>query len=184
MEIYLSRHTPVDCHPELCYGHTDVPLKENYLEDFKAIKSLLPSSFDQIYSSPSKRCVQLARFINPKIQQDEALRELNFGDWENKLWTAIPYEESANWMNNYVSVAPPNGESLLSMFHRVTQFIDQLRTAPYQRTLIVTHAGVIRCILGYILQTPLNSLFKIQVRYGKIYHLNIDPKPELDWIEF
>lgn len=182
MQLYVVRHTKVDTSSGLCYGHFDVPLASHYLQDFKQLKQQLPADFDQVYTSPSMRCEKLARYIRSDFQTKDALRELHFGDWEGQKWADIPFEESKAWMEDFVRIAPPNGESLREMFLRINQFIDQLRQESHERVLLVTHAGVIRCLMAYFLEFPLNNLFKIQVDYNEVYRFNLADKRHLDQV--
>lgn len=182
MQLYVIRHTKVNTPSGLCYGHSEVPLAEDYQLDFNAFKALLPKEFDQVISSPSLRCQELAADLHADYQTNDALRELHFGDWEGLNWADISYEDSKAWLKDYVTVAPPHGESLRAMFLRINQFIDQLRNEKQESVLLVTHAGVIRCLLAYFLEFPLNNLFKLQVSYGEIYQFKLAEKRALDQV--
>lgn len=166
MEIHLIRHTAVDNPENLCYGFAEIPLRENYLEDFQNIN--LDNDFDLVISSPSKRCRLLADYFKFSYKTDERLREMNFGKWELKKWTAIPEEEIAPWYKDFVNVKTAGGENLLEMQTRVLSFWNELvQKKGVNKVLIVTHAGVIRLILQAVLQFPLENMFNIQIDYGK-----------------
>lgn len=166
MEIHLIRHTEVENPERVCYGFAEIPLRQNYHEDFKSIS--LEKNYDKIISSPSQRCQLLARYFELNYQTEERLREMNFGDWEMKRWTEIPSEEIDPWYLDFVNIPAKNGESLLEMQKRVLSFWNELLNEKDLSTvLIVSHAGVIRLILQSILQFPLENMFSIQVDYGK-----------------
>ncbi|NJL77227.1 MAG: hypothetical protein HC892_21620 [Saprospiraceae bacterium] len=38
-----------------------------------------------------------------------------------------------------------------------------------RKVLIITHAGVIRCLWAYLLDIPLQNIFKIPVGYNEIF---------------
>ncbi|WP_168186912.1 alpha-ribazole phosphatase [Elizabethkingia sp. JS20170427COW] len=183
MQVYLVRHTEVEVPVGLCYGWHEVELKADYLKHFKKLKRQLPNNLEIIFTSPSTRCTKLARFIGNNIHQIPELRELNFGDWEGKLWQDIPESESKKWADNYITAPTPHGESTLDMYHRVTAFIDELRQQNHDNVVIVTHAGVIRCIMSYLLEIPLKNLFKIKIGHNKVYPLHLDIHDEYDSFE-
>lgn len=90
MEIYLVRHTETICEKGVCYGQSDVGLAEPFDSVFENIVSQLPSEAI-IFSSPLKRCVILAEYIQNTIktisfEKEDRLMEMNFGDWEMKNW--------------------------------------------------------------------------------------------------
>jgi len=166
MEIHLIRHTAVDNPSGLCYGFAEMPLKENYIEDFKNLE--LERDFDRIISSPSQRCTLLAEYLQMNYITDERLREMNFGTWEMKPWTEIPEEEINPWYEDFIHVKAPDGENLLEMQSRVINFWNELTAVEDRdKILLITHAGAIRLILQAVLQFPLENMFTLQVGYGK-----------------
>ncbi|APA00151.1 alpha-ribazole phosphatase [Flavobacterium commune] len=173
MEVYLVRHTETVCEKGICYGQTDVALKEPYLEQFEYIKSQIPVDAI-VYSSPLLRCVQLANYLAPSIITDSRLMEMHFGDWEMKKWDAIPEADFTPWMTDFVNVAVPNGESFVDLHHRVSDFL----TADFIKNtskpiVLVTHAGVIRSILCTISNLPLKDAFTNKVDFGDVIKLEL-----------
>src|SRR5829696_6393524 len=73
---------------------------------------------------------------------------LQIGHWEGKTWEDIEPGELNPWMEDYVNVCPPGGESLLQMKERVLSFWKDVQQRPYQRVALVTHGGVIRLLLA------------------------------------
>lgn len=166
MEIHLIRHTAVENPENRCYGFAEMPLRKNYLEDFKSLN--LDGEFDMVISSPAERCRLLAEYFNWSYRTDERLREMNFGNWELKKWTEIPEEEIKPWYEDFINVKASGGENLLEMQVRVLSFWNELiEEKNANKVLIVTHAGVIRLILQSILQFPLENMFNIQIDYGR-----------------
>jgi len=166
MEIHLIRHTAVNNPDNLCYGFAKMPLRKNYIEDFELIE--IEKDFDLIISSPSERCQLLTQYFQFNYQIDERIKEMNFGDWEMKKWTEIPEEEINPWYEDFINVKATNGENLLEMQTRVSEFWNELLSKKdINKILIVTHAGVIRLILQSILKFPLENMFNLQIDYGK-----------------
>ncbi|RVT76615.1 alpha-ribazole phosphatase [Flavobacterium sufflavum] len=173
MEVYLVRHTETVCEKGICYGQTDVTLKEPYLEQFESIKSQIPSDA-VVYSSPLSRCVQLANYLAPSIITDSRLMEMHFGDWEMKKWDDIPEADFTPWMTDFVNVAVPNGESFVELHHRVTDFLATLISENNSKKIaIVTHAGVIRSILCANSNTPLKDAFTNKVDFGAVIKIEL-----------
>lgn len=173
MEIHLIRHTAVENPENLCYGFAEMPLREEYQEDFKAIN--LDTDFDYIVSSPAQRCCILAEHFQFKYSTDERLREMNFGSWELKKWIDIPEQEIQPWYQDFITVNASGGESLLEMQVRVQSFWNELiEQKNIHKTLIIAHAGVIRLILQEVLQFPLENMFNIQIDYGKKVILRVN----------
>lgn len=173
MQVFVVRHTEVDIPKGLCYGHLDVPLKPDFLQHFEYLKSQLPTDFDVVFTSPSKRCLDLANFLSSEIIEVDALKEMNFGDWEGELWQNIPENESEYWTNDIVNSKTPNGESLKDMSVRIHNFIDELRKRNLDKVLLVTHSGVIRVLFSLILNIPLADIFKLKIGFNKVYQFEV-----------
>jgi len=167
MEIYVSRHTKVDVLDNICYGQSDVPLLNSFETEVLALQKKIPLTFDRVISSPLSRCRLLAEQFSEAPLLEKDLLEMNFGDWELQSWNSIDPTALQIWMNDFVNNKTPNGENMLELYQRVTQFMDHLRTERYQRVLLVAHAGVIRCLWAYLLGIPLQNAFKIAVKYGQ-----------------
>lgn len=183
MEIYALRHTRVNVEQGSCYGQSDVALSDDYLQHLADVKAKLPADFEKVYSSPLKRCTLLAQHItNTEIEYDSDLMEMNFGDWENQLWDNIDYNSLNEWMNDFVYTKTPNGESLELLYNRVNTFVERLRNQPHKKIAVITHAGVIRCLWAYLLDIPLQNIFKIPVNYGEGLIFKLGETKELDQI--
>jgi alpha-ribazole phosphatase len=174
MEVHLLRHTKVSNINHLCYGQSDIPLADSFLQEVAIVKTSLDSNYDKVYASPLARCTALAVELGyHDHEQNDAVKEVNFGNWEGLAWNKIPSSELNIWMNDFVNIAPPQGETLKDMHQRVIKFIEQLRTMNYHKVLIITHSGVIRNIVGYVLGMPLENIFKIEIGYGSMIKVKL-----------
>jgi len=136
MEVYVIRHTPVAVAKGVCYGQSNVPLAASYLQDAEEIAQKLPSDFEAIYASPLLRCKDLAKALKfENIILENALMEMNFGDWENQKWDDLNSNELDKWMTDFVNVKTPNGESLKDLYQRIESFLEKLRQKPYKKVL-------------------------------------------------
>ena len=173
MEVYLVRHTETVCEKGICYGQSDVQILEPYLELFESIKNQIPTDA-VVYSSPLFRCTELAKYLSNKIITDTRLMEMNFGDWEMKNWDVIPPDDFAPWMNDFVNVAVPNGESFVELYNRVNDFLEkELQNHTSKPIVIVAHAGVIRSILCKISNLPLKEAFNNKVGFGDVIKVEL-----------
>ena len=155
------------------YGHMDIPLAESFAEEKEAILKQIPLTFDAVYSSPSFRCTHLAAAISPEFRPDEALRELNFGDWEGMTWDAIDRQECDAWMDDFVHLSPPNGETMLEMEQRIMKFWEELLKQPFENVAVVTHGGVIRIILAHYRSIALKDSFTIEIGIGEVFKVSV-----------
>lgn len=145
--IWMVRHGPT--HRDGLIGWTDAPAD---LSDSAAIARLdahLPQDAI-IISSPLIRCVSTADAIQSKrtrLPHDPDLRELHFGDWEDRTFADVsktdPKLSMAYWSDPGPH-APPNGESWDTAATRVSRGIDALVVAhPDQDIIVVAHFGAI-----------------------------------------
>jgi alpha-ribazole phosphatase len=174
MEVCIIRHTPVATGKDVCYGQYNVPLSASFLHDAQLVKQQLANNFDAIYCSPLQRCKDLATALKfDNVVHVDALQEINFGDWENVKWKDIDQDALNNWMMDFVNVKTPNGENLQQLYDRVKLFFDYLRKLNHKKVLIITHAGVIRCVWSYLLDIPLNNIFKLPVGHNELFICNL-----------
>ncbi len=172
MEIYLIRHTTPKVEKGICYGQTDLDLAESYSEEFNTIHETLPKGNYKVYSSPLKRCDVLAKTYSDTITYDDRLKELNFGDWEMQPWDNIPKQDIEPWMEDFVNIIVPNGESYTQLSKRVNDFFSSLiEKNEHQNSIITTHSGVIRAYLAKLLGIPLKDSFNMTINYGDVFKL-------------
>lgn len=176
MEIYLIRHTAVAVEQGICYGQKDVDLAVTYAEELETVKKNLDGvEFDQIYTSPLTRAKRLANDIYPeKGIEDKRLMELNFGDWEGKIWDEIKDPYLAKWMEDFVNLKCSNGESFVMLRDRVLDFWNEIKSKDYNKVAIFTHGGVIRTIQAIEKNIKLEDSFNIPTpAFGEISILSI-----------
>lgn len=177
MEIYLVRHTAPDVAKGICYGQADIDVKETFVAEAACIQKFLPENSGTVFSSPLQRCKKLATHLFPThhIHLHDDLMEINCGQWELKAWDSIAREEIDPWMNGFVTVRIPGGESYEDLYQRVKNvFIDiHHKAGP---VVIVAHGGVIRSILSYITNTALKDSFStFSLHYGCVIKITATP---------
>jgi alpha-ribazole phosphatase len=182
MDLHIIRHTRLAIDGGRCYGQSEVALADSFDAERTALAAQLQMPVEVVYSSPSQRCTQLAQHFGDAVHCDERLQEYHFGDWEMMRWDDIDKATLDAWMRDFVNLNPPGGENLVQMYARVSAFLEHLRQLDHQRCLLVTHAGVIRCIWAYLLNIPLGEIFKLGVGYGDILHCKLAADPQQDVI--
>ena len=177
MEIYLIRHTAPLIERGICYGHTDLPLASSFPEEWEALSDKIPAEFDAVYTSPAKRCIQLARRLKaPHRETRPCLWELNFGDWEMKRWDEISREAIDLWMKDIFNTRVPRGESYSELSRRVNAFWTDLQATSFNRIAVVAHAGSIRAIVAHAIGLAPENAFNLHLDYGKVSLIEISGK--------
>ena len=176
MTIYLIRHTEVAVGRSICYGGSDVALADNYPDQLARIQTNLPNPPDLVWSSPLSRCRRLAQDITPPgtaVWYDDRLREYHFGEWEMLPWANIPREALDGWMADFVTIAPPGGESFQALANRVGAFWQEqvvpLAAQEGTKTVyVVAHGGVIRTLLCLFLDLSLRNAYRLNLDYAAV----------------
>lgn len=181
MDLYLIRHPAVATAPGLCYGSSDVGLREAPAVGAALIAEKLAaltgktSDAMRIFTSPLARCATVARVLTAQPRVDARLAELDFGQWEGLSWDAIPREEIDAWAADVTHGRPHGGESVHLLAKRTASWLETLNTHAVNDAsrphIAMTHAGVIRVMTAQALQLPLLTCLNWPVDMTGICHL-------------
>lgn len=176
MEIIFIRHTSVDVPSGTCYGQTDVPLKPTFEQEaavtLKNLNAYAP--FDQVYTSPLSRCTKLATYCGyANAERDSRILELNFGDWEMQRFDEIKDPRLQEWFDDYLNIPATHGESFFMQYKRVADFLDELKTKPYQKVAVFAHGGVLICAQIYAGLLKIEDAFTSLTPYGGVVKIVI-----------
>lgn len=161
-------------------GSTDDALTATGFEQMRHATTRHPP-WDKIISSPLLRCSEYARQLSQQIssplETDHRLKEICFGEWEGNtaeaLLKKIPASIKQYW-EDPINNTPPGGETIQCFEKRANDFWQDLaKNHQEQHILVITHAGIIRMILHFILCTPLASLFNINVPHACMSRIHI-----------
>ena len=154
-ELIFIRHTSLSIPRGICYGHSNIDVSSNFNTEAEHLKSKLAHFVpDVVISSPLKRCVKLATYLfDNKPETKEKLKEVNYGDWEEKSWADIAVEGGNLWMYKNTLNSPPNGESFAALKRRVVEELQNILERSEENIAIVCHGGVIRSVLSYFKNT-------------------------------
>lgn len=157
---------------EIFRGSTDVELSELGWQQMQAaVKS---RSWDQIVSSPLKRCrlfaQELADQLNLPLVVDERWREFNFGIWEGRLREEVwkeSGEEVRQFFTDPTSFTPENGDTYASVCDRVDQaWCEMTEKYAQQKILLVTHGGIFRTLHAQLKSMPSWAFNSIEIPYA------------------
>jgi len=174
MLLRLLRHPATASSGEQCIGQTDVALSAEGLAAIERIaEEAARAKPGRILSGDLRRCRMLADAIAARLdicpERDAIWREVNFGAWENRTWDEIRSHDPhalAAWMDDFVTVAPPGGESFHQLQSRVVSALQKIDPKPLDSLLVVTHAGVIRAAVCAFSDLPLRRAFELEVAWG------------------
>lgn len=176
MDVYLIRHTAIDIEPGICYGQSDIDVADSFPEEVEKVRSKLPAKSEKLvfFSSPLQRCKKLASALtDQKIHLDDRLQELDFGDWELQKWDNLEGDRLQEWMDDFVNVSCPGGESYREMNERIIEWWDELIEKDFEQVAVVTHAGVIRSLLSHVLGISYKNGFRLAIDWGHISAISI-----------
>ena len=169
MQVFLIRHPRPIVGPGICYGRLDVDCHPaSAVAD--NLRPLLPSG-TPVFSSPLRRARQLAEALSPKFVVDDRLSEIDFGEWEGRRWDDIDRKQLDAWASDILGFTPPGGESVAALQRRALDFaasLEQLDVA------IVTHAGVMRALVGHWRRLPVAEWSQLAFEFGGLVRLEIE----------
>ncbi len=166
MDIHLIRHPRTIAPRGTCYGAADIAADPEILEaDAARIAPILPDNA-RFLSSPMTRAHTLAsRLAGRPVPTDPRLVEMDFGTWENRLWSDIPRTEIGAWAADTGGYTPPNGESVNTMATRVIGWWNSIEITDVP-LIVITHGGPLRVIAAHILGAPAANSIALDISWG------------------
>jgi alpha-ribazole phosphatase len=176
VRLWLIRHFEPDVVPGVCYGQTDLMLRDcietqsNRLAALRVQLSTLAPAQTVLFSSPLRRCADIAATLSDKVVVDDRLRELHFGEWEMQNWDAIGGARLDDWANDIAGFRPPGGETGYEVQQRALHWLQE--TATHRDTaIVVTHAGVMRALQAHQQRLPGARWLELRYDYGQLLTL-------------
>lgn len=162
MRLHLIRHPQPLIEAGICYGRLDCPAAGDVPAVADALRAGLPRDVP-VWTSPLRRCRELAACLAARPMIDDRLAEMHFGVWEGRRWDDIPRAELDAWAADVAGYAPPGGESARDLQRRALDFVASL-TVP--EAVVVTHAGVIRTLVAHWQGLPPERWTMLSFAYG------------------
>ena len=145
--IFLIRHGPT--HAKGMVGWSDLAADLSDIDGLARLEAALPKEA-VVISSDLSRAVTTADAIQAtrhRLPHDRDLREMNFGDWELKVFSEVEAESPERLRAFYETpgeISPPNGDSWHALCARSNAAIDRLVASNHVPNLVVVaHFGVI-----------------------------------------
>jgi broad specificity phosphatase PhoE len=171
--LLLLRHARIPAgHAGRLVGATDVPLDAVGRSQARALAGRLRRwSPGACYCSPMQRCRQTAEAAAPElpIRFDRDLREIDFGQWENRTFGELERESPGlidRWAAFGEDFAFPGGETIGEFLGRVRAAAGRLMQDDAQTVLAVTHGGVIRTMICHLLGFESRKYVAFDVAYA------------------
>lgn len=148
-------------------GHLDPPLSERGREQVvrsqQCVLGLQPS---QVWCSDLRRCTETATLIFPLIpcRPLPELREIAFGDFENRLYSEIASDVNRILMDPECCF--PAGESLRQLGCRVASAMKRILDESGGLAAVIGHAGSIAAAALWLLDRPLRSFWSFQLPHA------------------
>ena len=163
MRLTIVRHGQSEWNKlNLFTGFKNVDLTEHGVQEAKNAGKNIETNIDIAFTSKLDRARNTCKIIKNELGQDfevienDALNERDYGDLtgQNKEALAKKFgDEQVYLWRRSVSVRPPNGENLLDVIERVSEYFNNIIKPELEskNVLIVAHGNSIRallCILG------------------------------------
>lgn len=136
---------------------------------------------DALYCSPQQRALDTAAPVADtqglEIHQDNALREIDFGLWENRDRPTLLAEYSrlinawdrGLWMGN-----PSGGETRQAVIARVIPcIIELLNKHTGKNIMVVSHRTTLCLLVSHMLDMPLSSSRRMQISPASLTELRV-----------
>ncbi len=166
--ITLVRHGVTAAAAGICIGQLDTPLSASgrsaVIEAGKRWSSQLPK---RLFCSDLQRARETAALLigdkDIGLVEDSRLREIDLGAWQGRMWDDIHSNEPAQlarWGKDWLTYAPPGGETATQLVSRVADWYDELQQ-PAQRvpTFVVAHAGSLAALACHLHKRSAQHLF-------------------------
>ena len=141
----------------------DEPLDAHGLRDAEALAGHLPH-VDRCRTSPELRTRQTAEAMQLNADVQPMLRECDYGHWRGRSFDDVNAQQPeavAAWLLD-PSARPHGGELILDLMKRVATWLAGEQHG-HQRSIIVTHATIIRAAIVHALEAAPRSFWRIDI---------------------
>ena len=183
--IYLVRHGEVAGNTgehRTFAGARDLPLTPRGQQQKEAVAdALADKNIDAVYASTLQRAFHTgeaiaARHHLPTTGMD-ALREVNYGDWEGLSERDIAQHHADLWKQRVAdpwNVSPPGGESYATLWARLEPAWVQITSGNANKTVVIVgHNGSLRVLLCELLGAPPTNARRLQIGNASLTKVQI-----------
>jgi broad specificity phosphatase PhoE len=177
--VHLIRHGAHDLIGKVLCGR-DHPIGLNAAgraQAEAAARRLQDAGVARVLTSPAVRTRETAEAVGHslglEVLEDEALQEIDFGDWAGRTFEALkPDPPWARWNAHRAESAAPGGEAASALTDRVANWLTR-RIEAGETIAAVSHADVIKAIVCRVLGLSLNAWPRFEVSPGSITRIGI-----------
>jgi len=179
--LYFVRHGETDWNREQRYqGRQDVALNATGRDQARRNGRALAAALDArrlavaYVASPLLRARQTMEIVRRELGLpvdgyaiDARLAEINYGDWEGRLWQELPQSDPQGFAARKADMwnwQPRGGESYRALSARVAQWVASVAGD----TLVVSHGGVMRVLRGLLEQLTPAAIFALPVPQDRV----------------
>jgi len=181
--VILVRHTTAEGQGRF-QGQNDVALSNAGRQELKAlVEKCAAHPVQALYSSDLRRTREtvdaLAGRFGLKVELCPELREIHFGEWEGLSWKQVVRRHpqlAQLWLERFPTQPVPGAEPFGAFQRRIAAAMRKLVAANQGKcVLLVTHAGVIRCVLGRAMGLPARNVFRLAQDPGAVNIIDYFP---------
>ena len=176
MDIILIRHGETEANINKVFSPFDVKLssrgKEQILKSKEYIHSL---DFNKVYVSPLNRAIDTMKLLDLNGEIENRIREIDFGILEGKSYVEANGEypvETEKWANDPMNYAVPRGETLISAYKRIEEFLCELIKKD-ENVILICHEGIIKLALCFVFDNP-EYFFRFKAENVSISSITIE----------
>lgn len=181
--VILIRHATHDrVGAVLCGRMPGVTLGEEGRREAKSLADRFRGEqIAAVMTSPLERARETAQIIADRIgiavEIDEALNEIDFGDWTGQAFDALdPDPHWRLWNSSRGTTRPPGGEPMSAVQARIVHRIERLRAEhPDGEVILVGHCDVIKAALAHHLGLPLDAYDRFEISPASVSVLALWP---------
>lgn len=180
MKLYLMRHGETDGNrARALQGRMDNPLNEmGRRQAEQAAEEWKDVHFDACYVSPLTRAIQTAEIVTGKDRSsfmiEERIVEISFGSDEGKTLEELGPGFQKFFLDPEHYAEAAGAESFSDLLERTGAFLEDLKHAPYENVLAVSHGAAIHAMLLLIEGGTLADFWKLDVGNCGITVIELD----------
>jgi len=179
--LHFIRHGSHDLLGRKLAGRmSGVSLNEQGQAEARAVGVMLArEGVTRVLTSPLERACETADAIafetGAAVTIDEALNELDFGDWTGASFEALaPDPAWRAWNERRCQSCPPRGETMRAAQARIVTGVHALRADDDARVALVSHSDMIRAYLYHALGASLDRIHAMTIDPGSRSLVRLD----------
>ena len=178
--ILLARHGETQENKERRFqGQKDVPLNDRGREQARELAAAVErEDVRVIYTSPLVRARETAEIVAERvkreIREDPRLKEVDVGDWQDRLKDDVEREDPDLWAafrRAGDDFRFPGGESFAEQQEHVVAALVDVTQRGELPALLVCHRGVVRCALAHTHRRGLETYHEWKVPNAELIRL-------------